>query len=236
MDISIPLSAALLLNFIYDTETSKCPPACYEVIYGNKQHKLAKPLTKMTLDEVIAAQVGWSKNHKSSAAGAPQFMRATLKGLISELRLNGSQLLDGNLQDRLAYHLLKRRGYREYMAGKISRTQFGKLLAQEWASFPVLEDTRGAHRDVKRGQSYYAGDNLNKSLVSPQKVEAVLDRMRLMDLGTAVPIADKMPASKPTSHRNAAVVLLGIVGAATFSIWTWITNLPCSLVNLFCGG
>src|SRR6185312_11557776 len=144
---------------------------------ANKQSKLAKPLTSMTLDEVLAAQPGWSKNYGSSAAGRYQFMRATLLGLRSELSLRGSQKLDGDLQDRLAYHLLKRRGYNDFMAGKISRTEFGKRLAQEWASFPVLTVCKGATRQLNRGQSYYAGDGLNKALVKPEKVEAVLDEV-----------------------------------------------------------
>src|SRR5688572_14019952 len=82
------------------------------------------------------------------------------------------------MQDRLAYHLLKRRGYADFMAGRISRQEFGKRLAMEWASFPVLAPCRGAHRQLQRGMSYYAGDALNKALVSPEKVEALLDRVR----------------------------------------------------------
>lgn len=45
----------------------------------------------MTVDEVIAAQRGWSKNHGSSAAGGYQFMRDTLIGLKKELGLRGSR-------------------------------------------------------------------------------------------------------------------------------------------------
>ena len=43
-------------------------------------------------------------------------------------------------------------------------------LAKEWASFPVPSRMRGAHRTVERGQSYYAGDGVNKALISPDKV------------------------------------------------------------------
>src|SRR5690606_17255968 len=93
---------------------------------------------------------------------------------IKELGLRGAQKLDSNLQDRLGYHLLKRRGYEEFAAGKIGAVEFGKRLAQEWASLPVLTATQGAHRKLKRGQSYYAGDGLNKSLTAPEKVETVL--------------------------------------------------------------
>ncbi|WP_053086177.1 hypothetical protein [Nitratireductor soli] len=114
----------------------------------------------------------------SSAAGAPHLMRATLAGLIDELGLHGTQILDGDLQDRLAYHLLIRRGYHQFTNGEIDRTEFGRRLAMEWASFPVLAATRGAHRHVPRGVSCYEGDALNKALVAPETVEAVLDRVR----------------------------------------------------------
>lgn len=159
MDRTVPTGAALLLAFVYETETSRTPPECYEVIYGHRQDRLSKPLTRMTVDEVIAAQRAWSRSHGSSAAGAPQFIRKTLIGLKEELGLRGSQILDANLQDRLAYHLLIRRGYHQFVNGEIDRTEFGRRLAGEWASFPVLDATRGAHRHVQRGQSYYAGDS-----------------------------------------------------------------------------
>lgn len=174
MDKSVPTGAAMLLDFIGSIEA----PNGYGTIFGNKQSKLAKPLTEMTLDEVTAAQRTWSKNHGSSAAGRYQFMRATLLDLISELGLRGSQKLDADLQDRLGYHLLKRRGYDDYMAGLIDRIEFGKRLAQEWASLPVLAAMQGAHRKLTRGQSYYAGDALNKSLTSPEKLETVLVLVR----------------------------------------------------------
>lgn len=193
MDRTVPAGAARLLDFIGLTEA----PNGYGTIYANKQGKLAKPLTSMTLDEVLAAQKDWSKNHGSSAAGRYQFMRATLVGLIAELGLRGSQKLDGNLQDRLGYHLLIRRGYNDFMAGKIGRTEFGKRLAQEWASFPVLTVCKGAHRQLNRGQSYYAGDGLNKALVKPEKVEAVLDEvLKLRPLSTG-PISGPPPLGTP---------------------------------------
>ena len=206
MDRSIPPGAARLLDFIGLTEA----PNGYGTIYANKQSKLAKPITEMTLDEVIMAQPAWSKNYGSSAAGRYQFMRATLLGLRSELSLRGSQKFDSDLQDRLGYHLLIRRGYSDFMDGKISRTEFGKRLAMEWASFPVLASTKGAHRQVPRGSSYYMGDKLNKSLVTPEKVESVLDEVLSLrplstgpvsgppPLGTPIPGAQPAPApAKP---------------------------------------
>jgi muramidase (phage lysozyme) len=170
MDRTIPPGAARLLDFIGNTEA----PKGYGTVYGNKQARLKKPLVEMTLDEAIAAGPTWTRQFGSSAAGRYQFMKATLADLKKELKLTGRELLDADMQDRLGFHLLKRRGYLLFAGRKLSATGFGKCLAQEWASFPVLADTTGAKRAVKRGQSFYAGDGLNKSLVKPEAVEAVL--------------------------------------------------------------
>jgi hypothetical protein len=94
-------------------------------------------------------------------------MRKALMDLWKELSLRGSQLFDADLQDRLGNHLLKRRGYDEFMAGKIDHTEFGKRQAQEWASLPVLATVALGRRKVAHGQSYCAGDGLNKALWHP---------------------------------------------------------------------
>lgn len=211
MDKTIPAGAALLLDFIYRTETDKGPPDCYNVIFANRQSALKKPVTQMTLAEVQEAQKTWAtkawasrfgSTKASSATGAPQLMRATLAGLIDERGLRMSQVLNGDLQDRLGYHLLKRRGYDEFMTGKITRQEFGKRLAQEWASFPVLAPTKGATRTLARGQSFYAGDGLNKSLTKPETVEAVLDKVKAASNGVAAP-AQSVPSPPIPANDNA---------------------------------
>lgn len=185
MDKSIPSPAAKLLAFIYKTETGKNPPACYEVIYGQNQGKLPKPITSMTIREISDAQPNWTKRFGSSASGAPQIMRDTMDkpdttaDLVGQMGLTGSELFDADMQDRMAFHLLKRRGYDQFMAGRIGVVAFGKRLAQEWASFPVLATTKGAHRQVERGQSYYAGDGVNKALVAPETIEALLAEVKV---------------------------------------------------------
>lgn len=179
MDKTVPKAAALLLDFIGDTEVARPVPEAYRVIFGHNHTKLDKQITDMTIGELLAAQVEFTRRFRSSASGRYQFMRKTLQGLVKELGLNHTTKFSPNLQDRLAYHLLKRRGYDRYMSGAMSMTNFGKQLAMEWASFPVLADTSGAHGYVKRGQSYYAGDALNKSLIKPEAVEEVLKKMQL---------------------------------------------------------
>ncbi len=180
MDKTVPSGAAMLLAFIGGIEA----PHGFDTVYGNNQAKLPKPLTSMTIDEVIAAGPRWTRSFGSSAAGFLQFMRATLQRLKKKLGLTGKELLDGSMQMALGYELLKECGFAEFLAGTKSRTSFGLGLAQEWASFPVLtatvKGTGKASRTLKRGQSYYAGDGVNKALVAPEKVEAMLDKVKAM--------------------------------------------------------
>ncbi|GAA5665135.1 hypothetical protein Brsp07_03638 [Brucella sp. NBRC 14130] len=215
MDKTVPAGAALLLDFIGGVEA----PRGYDVIYGNNQDKLPKPITQMTLGELVDAQASFTKRFKSSASGRYQFMRDTLQDLSRELGLRGTQIFDANLQDRLAYHLLKRRGYDDYVAGKITRTEFGKRLAQEWASLPVLAATKGAHRDLKRGQSYYSGDALNKSLVSPAKVEAVLNKVKTAGAVQPVVAVPEVVTVEKTVVADPGE--LGTKPSKSKTVWTW---------------
>lgn len=204
MDRSIPAPAALLLTFIYRTETGRSGEPAYRTIYGHNEDKLAVPLTAMTVDDVLAAQPGWTRRFGSSAAGAPQFMRDTLKGLKAQAKLTGREKLAGDMQDRLALMLLMRRGYADFVAGRKTRIAFGLALAQEWASFPVLADCQGAHRGLKRGQSYYSGDRLNHALTSPAAVEAVLEKVLAAARGEAVDAQERPEAPKPVPTPPAA--------------------------------
>jgi muramidase (phage lysozyme) len=228
MDRTVPAGAAYLLTCIADIETGSVAPKCYEVIFGHNQAKLPKPLTSMTLDEVEADGPRRTRKFGSSAAGAYQFMRDTLDkpgslaDIEGEMGLSGKELFSPDLQDRMGYHLLKRRGYQSFAAGKMTAVDFGKRLAQEWASFPVLTDCQGAHRWVKRGQSYYAGDGLNKSLVKPEKVETILKRVRELSRMTIVD-GPNTPATKPAPTAEAPAQ----------GFWAWIA---AGLLNLIRGG
>lgn len=171
MDKTVPAFAGRLLDFIGGIEA----PAGYDTIYANAQKRVAafkaRPITKRTIAEWIS---DGKRGQASSAAGRYQFMQATLKSLMTELGLRGSEVMTPDMQDRLGFHLLKRRGYDKYVAGSMSLQSFALNLSKEWASLPVLSAVTGAHRLLKRGQSYYAGDSLNKSLVTPERVEAIL--------------------------------------------------------------
>jgi len=166
----IPAPAQEILTLIRVTETARADETAYETIYGHNEDKLTKPITAMDVNEVQHWQPGFTKSFGSSATGAYQFMHATLKELKAKVGLTGEEIFSPDLQDDLGFVLLKRRGYQSWIDGKSTTDTFMIGLAKEWASFPVPSRMQGAHRVVERGQSYYAGDGVNKALVPPDKV------------------------------------------------------------------
>lgn len=197
----IPAPAKRLLDFI----GSKEAPRGYDTVYGNRMSQMPRPITSMTVDAVIADGPRRYKAFGSSAAGRYQFMPNTLKSLKQEKPAIGHELLGPALQDQLGLMLLRRRGLDMFLSGAISTAQFGLNIACEWASFPVLRDTKGAHRQVRRGQSYYAGDGLNKALVSADEVERFLNTLRAEPTLT-VADATAVIAPRPETVSAAAAV------------------------------
>lgn len=133
----------------------------------------------MTLNGVLALQLQMlDAGSKSTACGRYQFLRKTLLATIAQMGLTGEEVWSRDLQDRMALHLIEARGLRDYLAGLMSREAFANRLAMEWASLPVVTVLRGAHRMLKPGQSYYAGDGLNKALHDPAAILALVDALR----------------------------------------------------------
>lgn len=188
----IPAAAKIALDFI----ASKEAPRGYDTVYGNRMSRMPKPLTSMTINEVIAQGAWRTKQFGSSACGRYQFMKATLEGLVSAGRARGDERMTPDVQDRLGYELLIRRGYKRFMAGSMSAVDFGNQIAMEWASFPVLSAINGK----RRGQSYYAGDGQNHALVAPEPVEDMLERM----LTTAASPAVSAPRTATVSAAAVA--------------------------------
>lgn len=180
MDKTIPQAAASIITFIYRHESR----GDYEAISSFKQRLLPKKITSMSVDEVLKEQQTWRKKYGtlSSAAGAPQIIYKTLLRLKEVMGLSGKEKFDANLQDRMAFQLLRYRGYDAFMAGQMSVVEFGKAVAQEWASMPVLAGTKNYKGvNIKRGSSYYAGDGLNASGTGADEFERVLKARSVAD-------------------------------------------------------
>ena len=182
----------------------------YEIVYGGipKSQRPAR-LTAMTIAQVIAWQrrvVG--AGAASSAAGKYQIIRKTLEASIAALRMSGGRLFDRATQDELAVHLLRGRGMQQFMDGQIDVDDMAIGLAKEWASLPVPHAMKGASRQIRAGQSYYAGDGLNKAHATVAEVEQALNiaRERYRSKAT-VPVVDAAPA-KPAGGLAALIAAI----------------------------
>ncbi len=153
--------AARILDLVAGAELNQANRGNYNAYFGNAS--ATEDLSKRTLDQTIA----WSRDRgtSSSATGRYQFMADTMAGLKKEMGLSGAEPFTPELQDRMALKLLERRGFREWVTGKLSADDFANNLAKEWASLPNLTT----------GRSHYAGDGVNKALVSPEQVRSVLE-------------------------------------------------------------
>lgn len=160
-----------LLDFIAEHESR----GNYDAVWGNirTRDRPPKPLTQMTVAEVLAWQDSIDHRYMSEAAGRYQILEDTLRGLYRSAGVRTSEPFDDLTQDRLALHLLKRRGLDDFVEGRMRLTTFANALAKEWASLPVVTGP-------KKGKSYYAGDGLNEAhaKVDPflLAIRQVLDR------------------------------------------------------------
>lgn len=113
-------------------------------------------LTNMTVNQVMAWQKQYTDNGSaSSAAGKYQIIRKTMEATVREMGLTGNEKFDPAMQDRMAMHLLNKRGYTAVLEGRMSEGEFANRAAKEWAS---LKGTNG------RGA--YDGDGLNAGKIS----------------------------------------------------------------------
>lgn len=168
-----------LLNFIKEHESG----GNYNIVYSriSAADRPPKPLTQMTIREVLAWQDSIDAKYQSEASGAYQVLEDTLRGLVnSDPELSLDDKYDTATQDRIAVKLMQGRGLTQFLKGDKKRTDFAINLAREWASIPVVTKTNGHKRVVNRGQSYYAGDGLNSAPGGAQRapqLENILDNL-----------------------------------------------------------
>jgi peptidoglycan hydrolase-like protein with peptidoglycan-binding domain len=208
MNSNVPRGAAVLLDYIGGLETARKGAVAYNTVIGHidEKRKLPKPVTEMTLEELLAEQLRWVRNLKqaSGAAGRYQIIRPTLQSLITELGVSLKAKFTPDLQDAFGLALLERRGYGRFVTGALPLKSFGNELAKEWASLPVLSTIKVGGkkpRTVRRGQSYYAGDGINQSLDDAAAFESVL--------AEALNERDRKPAPKEPSTGPAAFPVKG---------------------------
>lgn len=191
-----------LLDFIAQPESR----GDIDAIWGgiSKSDHPEKPVSQMTIGAVLDWQDSIDSRYMSEASGGWQFMEDTLRGLYREARLTRDDLFDERNQRKLATALLRRRGLDDYLRGDISAQKFGQNLSKEWASLPCFTVDRSGR--PAQGQSYYAGDGLNKSHVTREALLA------------AIYSAQSEPASKDPRKSKAQSTTLQASVAAGVSI------------------
>lgn len=143
----------------------------YNVVYGGSKIQPPRPITTMTVGEVMAYQQrSIDAGSASSAVGKYQTLRRTLGDAVSAGVVSLDEPYDPGAQDRVGMYLLNRRGLQDYQSGRISEATFAQNLSKEWASLPAF--TRDRQGRSATGQSYYAGDGLNRALTTKEAVLA----------------------------------------------------------------
>jgi muramidase (phage lysozyme) len=197
-----------LLALIRKTETGRADASAYRIVYGGIPNGMRPAdLTAMTVQKVIDWQERIrQRGVKSTAAGAYQIIYNTLRGLVPEGDPRRQQKFDAAMQDQLALELISEARARAYLDGGHTPTFF-LHLAKIWASFPVFEPTKRANkRTLQAGESYYAGDGLNKALVAIPTVNACLGQCREVYMRP-------MPRPAPAPTMNPFAALFAAIAA-----------------------
>lgn len=151
----------------------------YNAYFRHADNTNNPQFTTKTISDVLEWQRGFlNSGSRSSAVGKYQFLRGTLLDLVKGGHAARSDTFNDVIQDKLAIALLERRKLGKFLAGSMSAVEFGVHLAKEWASLPVPRDVKRGNRTVKAGQSYYAGDGLNKALVAVPAFLAAIETIR----------------------------------------------------------
>lgn len=151
------------LNLMGDLEG----PRGFGTVSGFAPALPAAPLTKMTLAEVLDYQRQIrAQGTISSAVGRYQFIYPTLRELVEQHGISETLLFDAEVQSYLARFLMHTCGFYDRDTPVL---QLGNCLASVWAALPLVSGPN-------RGESAYAGDGINKALVPPEILVAVLIR------------------------------------------------------------
>ncbi len=140
-------------------------PRGYDAITGYAPFRPDRPITEMTIGEVLDWQGRIrAAGAEATAVGRFQFVRDTLEFLARAYEVPHETVLDRRTQDYLARVLLHRCGFYD---PERPVPELGDCLAGTWAALPLLSGER-------RGRSRHEGLANNHARTTPEVVEAVL--------------------------------------------------------------
>lgn len=161
--VSFPANDVDFLNLMGDVEA----PRGFDTVSGFAPVPPQRPLTDMTLDEVLRYQQSIrAMGTVSSAVGRYQFIYPTLRRLVEDLGIAGNLRFDAEVQTYLARFLMHDCGFYDRATPDL---QLANCLAGVWAALPLVSGP-------DRGQSAYASDGINIALTTPETILDVLAR------------------------------------------------------------
>ena len=177
-----------LLNLIAKGESEGTGADPYCALYPGTNDPRITEFTLTQIDQFQTDRI--NSGYASSACGRYQFIRKTLRVAVSESGLDAATTrYNRDVQDYLILTILKSyRGLEKWKSGSITDAEFCLNLSKEFASVPVPFDTQGASRSFSKGQSYYAGDGLNRAHHNPDVFLANLADIRNGGTGTVTEV------------------------------------------------
>ena len=152
---------------ILDLIASKESGGSYTKMYGGKENP---SLVNMTLQEVSAFQSAHAKKTGSAAMGRYQFMNALGQG--DAVGLKPTDKFSPENQDKMAVGLIVNKRKVTLDMIKSNPDEAMIRLGMEWAAIGMPKSMRGHRRMVAAGETYYAGDGMNKAHITPAQMRA----------------------------------------------------------------
>lgn len=163
---------AVVLSFIGGEEA----PRGYDQVYDGSVVPLPRPLTQMTLGEII----DWQNQNRaagaaSGAVGRYQFMGPTMMETAALVGMDENTVFDPRTQDILAAKLLDMAGYDEFINGTMSTATFANNVAGRWAALPLVSGENA-------GKSAHDGIAGNKATTTVAEYLSTLETARALEV------------------------------------------------------
>jgi hypothetical protein len=183
MAVTVSDQDRALLRLIADGEAVRSNPYC-SVWPGHVEPEL----TSMTISQVQAYQQNrLDAGRRSSACGKYQMLKGVVEECTGYLGCDPLRtVFSPDVQDAMIIKRLEKfRRYNQWKTGSVSTGQFMVFLAAEFASMPVPFDVPAGSvysgqpkRNLRKGQSFYAGDGLNKANHDPDHLYQALEDIK----------------------------------------------------------
>jgi|GEM_PF-3008752 len=165
-------------NLIAEKESRNSYNLCNKTKIINGVRKVFEVNNVKVIENSIKEIQDKQKGKELFAVGRYQIIPKTLKLAIVSLELDINKKLNQEMQDRIFDEYLiakKRPKIINYLEGEGSVENAMHSAAKEWASIGVEKGKAISEgRIAEGGESYYAGDGLNKAHITPSQIKEVL--------------------------------------------------------------